>query len=300
MRNYAYEATMETDLFIPADVPQSVHDEYRTNYDAITRSTERLFIFAADHKMEHLDEDFAGPGIDPAAHHPEHIFRIASQSAIGALATQLGLIARYGKLYPGINYIAKLNSKTNLIPPQSRDPFSRLLWTVDQVVRLKKESGIAIRGIGLTIYLGSEYEDRMLEQAAHAIFEAHQSGLIAILWMYPRSHHISDEREHHLLAGAVGVAACLGADFVKIHPPHPIATKSSAELLKFVVQAAGNTKVVCAGGKQYDQQQLVKAVHDQITIGGSSGIAIGRNIWQHSLDEAVVLANTLAKEVYGQ
>lgn len=286
-------------MFIPADVPSSAHDEYYQNYDAITHSTGRLFIFAADHKMEHLDEDCFGPGIDPAAHNPAHFFNIASQAKIGALATQLGLIARYGKQYTNINYIVKLNSKTNLIPSKERDPFSRRLWTVQEIVDFKKQSGVPLCGIGLTIYLGSEYEDLMLEQAAQAVFEAHQHGLVAILWIYPRSHHISDEREYHLLAGAAGVAACLGADFVKIHPPHPTASASSAELLKFVVQAAGNTKVVCAGGKQYDPQALIKEVHEQLTSGGSSGIAIGRNIWQHSLPKAVALANKLAQEVYG-
>lgn len=289
---------MKKEILIPADVPLAAQDEFRKNYEAITRSTGRLFIFAADHKMEHLDEDFSGPGIDPAAHDPEHIFRIGSKAHIGAFATQLGLIARYGKLYPEINYIAKLNSKTNLIPPREKDPMSKQLWSIDEVIALKRDSGLAVRGIGLTIYVGSEYEESMLEQAAHAINQAHQHGLIATLWMYPRSHFISDETEYHLLAGAAGVAACLGADFVKIQPPHPDGSRSSAELLKFIVQAAGNTKVICAGGKQHDPQLLIKEVHEQITIGGSSGIAIGRNIWQHSLDDAVALANKLAEEVY--
>jgi DhnA family fructose-bisphosphate aldolase class Ia len=290
---------MKSTIFIPADIPPSQHEAFHRNYDAITRSTGKLFILAADHKMEHLDQDCYGPGIDPAAHHPEHFFAIASQAKIGALAAQLGLIARYGKQYSNINYIVKLNSKTNLIPPQERDPLSRQLWTIDEVVTLKKSSGLPMCGIGLTIYLGSEFEDLMLKQAAHAIQQAHQHGLIAILWMYPRSHSIKDEREHHLLAGAVGVANCLGADFVKIHPPRETANRSSAELLSFVVQAAGNTRVICAGGSQYDPQQLINAVHDQMSIGGSSGIAIGRNIWQHSLKDAIVLADKLSQAVYG-
>lgn len=290
---------MNKEFLIPTDIPPSMHDAFQRNHTAITRSTDKLFILAADHKMEHLDDDCFGPGIDPAAHHPEHFFAIASQAKIGALATQLGLIARYGKQYSNINYIVKLNSKTNLIPPQKRDPISRQLWTIGDVVALQKNSGLPICGIGLTIYLGSEFEDLMLEQAAHAIFQAHQQGLVAILWMYPRSHSIKDEREHHLLAGAVGVANCLGADFVKIHPPRQTANRSSAELLSFVTQAAGNTRVICAGGSQYDSQQLIKAVHDHMSIGGSSGIAIGRNIWQHSLKDAVEIANQLSQLVYG-
>jgi len=290
---------MENTFFIPADVPAAAHNEYHNNYLALTRATERLFLFAADHKMEHLDADFYGPGIDPKAHHPEHLFKIAQKAPIGALATQLGLIARFGSKYPHINYVAKLNSKTNLIPPAERDPFSNQLWSVHDVLTLKEQSGLKIRAIGLTIYLGSEYEDRMLAQAAQTIFQAHQYGLVAILWMYPRSKHIKNEQEAHLLAGAVGVATCLGADFVKIHPPLATGNASSADLLEFIIQAAGNTKVICAGGKQRDPGQLLKDIEQQLSK-GSSGVAIGRNIFEHSVDDAVALANKIAALVYNE
>ena len=287
-------------IFIPADVPLNVHAEFRENYLALTHGKGRLFIFAADHKIEHLDADFFGPGIDPAAHDPEHIFKIASSAPIGGLATQLGLIARFGPAYPSINYIAKLNSKTNLLPASYKDPVSRQLWSIDDVVSFKKQSRLSICAIGLTAYIGSAYEDIMLAQAAEAVYKAHQHGLVAILWIYPRGKAIKNETDALLLAGATGVAACLGADFVKIHPPTPTDAQSSAQLLKLAVQAAGNTKVVCAGGKQHSAEKLLQDVRDQLTIGGSSGAAIGRNIYQRSLEDAVKLANELSSLIYGQ
>ncbi len=103
-------------LTIPADVPVHAHDEFRKNYTLLTRDTGNLFLFSADHKIEHLDTDFHGPNVDPAAHDPHHLFSLASKGDIGGMATQLGLIARYGNQYPDITYVAKLNSKTNLIP----------------------------------------------------------------------------------------------------------------------------------------------------------------------------------------
>ena len=54
-------------LIIPADVPLTAHEAYREHYTALTKDTGRLFLFAADHKLEHLNNDFFGPGIDPAA-----------------------------------------------------------------------------------------------------------------------------------------------------------------------------------------------------------------------------------------
>lgn len=291
---------MQKPFIIPADVPLAQHEEFRKNYTTLTHGTERFFIFAADHKIEHLDTDFHGPHIDPAAHDPQHLFAIASKARIGALATQLGLIARFESSYPNINYIVKLNSKTNIIPLTQKDPLSRQLWSVDDVITFKNQSRAAIRGIGLTVYLGSDAEDIMLKQAAQAIYQAHQHGLIAMLWIYPRGKNVENERDAELLAGAAGVAASLGADIVKLHPPQPTNDASSAELLRFIVEAAGNTKVICAGGTQQDPEIILQELEEQLTIGQVAGAAIGRNIYQRSLEHAVTLANAIATLIYGE
>lgn len=283
---------------IPADVPVSFHQEYSKNYQAITKGTNRLFLFAADHKIEHLDKDFYGPHIDAAAHHPEHIFRIASKGRIGALATQLGLIARYGNQYSNIQYIAKLNSKTNIIPTKDLDPLSKQLWSIAQVIRLKQQTGLSICGIGLTVYIGSKYESIMLEQAAQAVFEAHQQGLIAIVWMYPRGNYVLDERSEEILAGATGIANCLGADFAKINSPTAPDNYTSAQLLKRSVEAAGNTKIICAGGEAHASEQLLKELYKQLTVAGTAGAGIGRSIYQHSLKDAIILTNALHSIIY--
>ncbi len=290
---------MEKTIFIPADVPAHARQEFSKNYRSITFDTGRLFLFAADHKIEHLDADFYGPRIDVSAHHPSHMFEIAHNSPVGALASQLGLIARFGNLYPSTNYIIKLNSKTNLIPATDKDPLSKGLWEVKDVVEFKKQSNLNICGVGYTVYLGSEYEPTMLTQAAQAVYQAHQHGLVAILWMYPRGKHVADEHNAVLLAGAAGVAACLGADFVKLHPPKPTKDHTSEELLHFIAQAAGNTKIICAGGEQIDPKNLIKEIQRQLAIGGIAGAAVGRNIITHSLEHAKIIADQISTIIYG-
>lgn len=289
---------MSNQFFIPADVPRESRSEFRKNYLLLTKGTDNLFLFSADHKIEHLDSDFHGATVDVAAHDPRHLFSIADQSPVGGMATQLGLIARYGAEYPTITYVAKLNSTTNLLPHEDRDPFSKLLWTVENVVSFKRNSGLAVAGVGVTVYLGSSYESQMLEQATQTIYAAHQHGLVGLLWMYPRGKSIVDETDPELLAGAVGVAATLGADFVKIHAPHATGT-SQSHLLKFIVEAAGTTKVICAGGTFKDKKTLLNTIQDQIQNGGISGAAIGRSIFQHSLEDAVALSGEISKYIYG-
>ena len=83
------------------------------------------------------------------------------------MATHLGLLARYAKQYDTINYIVKLNATTNLVPIEQQDPKSTLLWTVDDVMNFKHHNNkIMIAGVGITVYLGSEYQAEHVAQAA--------------------------------------------------------------------------------------------------------------------------------------
>lgn len=285
--------------FIPADVPEKKHELFIKNYNAITRQTGRLFLFSCDHKIEHLNADFYGPTINAQALHPEHLFRIASQGNIGAMATHLGLIARYAKQYDNINYIVKLNATTNVIPIKQQDPKSSVLWTINDVINFKQNNPkIMIAGIGITVYLGSSYEAEMLMQAAQVITQAHNEGFITIIWMYPRGKAIPEETDPNLIAGGAGVALSLGADFAKIKPPATTEMVATAQSLKIACAAAGNTKIICSGGKAVEPHEYLAQLYDQIHTGDTAGTATGRNIFQRPLVESIALTNAIAGIVY--
>ncbi len=281
-----------SDIKIPLDVPRAMRDAYTSNYNLITAGSGRLMLFAGDQKIEHLNDDFFGAGIAEDDADPEHLFRIASKAKIGVLAAQLGLIVRYAEDYPSVPYLVKMNSKSHLVNVAQKDPVSPQLWSVEQIVNIAEESGIKIAGVGYTIYLGSENEADMLAEAALIINDAHFYGLVSVLWIYPRGKAVGDEKDPHLIAGATGVAACLGSDFVKVNAPKKDG-KSSPELLKEAVRAAGRTKLVCAGGSATTEEKFLSELYDQIHVGGASGNATGRNIHQKSLDDAVKFCNAI-------
>lgn len=280
------------DVIVPLDIPKSMRETYVENYLEITRESGRLMLFAGDQKVEHLNKDFYGEGIHPDDNEPEHLFRIASRGKIGVFATQMGLIARYGMDYPDVPYLIKLNSKTDIVKTSQSDPFSQQWIGVEQFVDFRNNSGLNILGVGYTIYLGSEYEAEMLRQAAQIVYKAHQQGLITVLWIYPRGKAIKDERDPHLIAGAAGVAACLGTDFVKVNYPRK-ESQESKEIFKEAILAAGRTKVVCAGGPTEDAESFLKTLHDQIYVSGAAGNATGRNIHQKPLEEAIRMCNAI-------
>ncbi len=279
-------------LNIPLNVPKYKQKEYRNNWRLATKGTGRLMLFAGDQKVEHLNDDFFGKNIDKEDANPKHLFEIAATAHIGVFASQLGLISRYGQNYPQIPYLIKLNARTNLV--KTKNPVSRAWISVADVVRFKQQSKLNVVGVGYTIYIGSEYEAEMLKEAAQIVLQAQQQGLLSVIWMYPRGAKVLNEDDTHLIAGGAGVANCLGADFVKVKYPYKEKGKQIAKNFQEVIEAAGNTGVICVGGSQKTPKDYLKLVEQQVQVSGTRGVAVGRNLHQRSLKEAVRLANALS------
>ena len=59
---------------VPADVMPEARETYIENYMKATRGTGRLMLFACDQKIEHLNKDFYGEGIDISDAESQSIF----------------------------------------------------------------------------------------------------------------------------------------------------------------------------------------------------------------------------------
>lgn len=279
---------------IPLDVPADKHSTYEKNFQLITKQTGRLFLFAGDQRVEHLNNDFFGSDIAPDDASPEHLFQIASSSRIGVFATQLGYIAKFGKKYPHIPYAVKLNSKSNLVTEEYHDPFSAAWYDVRQVVDFTRQTKLHIPAVGYTVYVGSSYESAMLREAAQIVLEAHKAGLLAILWMYPRGKAVTDKYNAHTIAGAINIGSALGADFIKINRPVP----EDHNALQEITAAGEGSRLLFAGGDSMSAGQLLRLIHEEVNGAGIAGAAVGRNLHQRPLAEAVALANAIAGIVY--
>lgn len=291
---------IEKDILVPSDVPKDKIAIFTENYRTLTHGNSNLFLFSVDQKIEHLNDYFIGQKVDPEDAHPQHLFEIAEHSPISAMVTHLGLIAHYAHHYRAINYIVKLNAKTHLVPTSQQDPMSAQLYTVADVINFKQTSNLPILGIACTIYPGSEFEHEMLEFAAQSVLQAHLHGLIATLWIYPRGKAVKNERDGNLIAGAAGLANSLGADFVKINEPDASKDRSSLEWLNVAVQAAGNTKVLCAGGESIEPELFLKKLYEQLHQSGTAGCAVGRNIHQKSMQQAIGFCKAIAQIIFNK
>jgi len=280
------------EISVPADVPDELIETYLDNMRAATNGTGSMNLFACDQKIEHLNDDFydGGKNIPLSSNDPKHLFEIGARAhaegTIGVLAGQLGLISMYARDYPEIPYLVKLNSKSHVVKTNQRDPISQSMWDMDDVMSLV-HNGINVVGIGYTIYIGSEYEHEMLTEAAQFIRQAHELGMISVVWMYPRGKAVEDEKDPQLISGAAGVAACIGADFVKVNYPRAWDGMTQPESFRIAVEAAGRTGIICSGGGSLAPRDFLQRLHDQVNISGCRGAATGRNIHQKQTDEAV-------------
>lgn len=280
---------------VPADVPNELVETFIQNMDAATAGTGKMNLFACDQKIEHLNDDFydGGNKIPPTSNDPAHLFEIGQRchqdGTLGVLASQLGLISHYARDYPDVPYLVKLNSKSNLVKVDQRDPVSQALWDMDDVMSLV-HNGINVVGIGYTIYIGSEFEHEMLSEAAQLIRQAHELGMISVVWMYPRGKAVGDEKDAQLISGAAGVAACIGADFAKVNYPskfHLPTKLTRSESLAIASEAAGRTGIICSGGGNLPAKEFLERLWQQMNVGNCRGAATGRNIHQRDTEKAV-------------
>lgn len=245
----------------------------------ITTRGKALYL-AYDQGLEHGPEsDFNDKNVDPL-----YILDIAKRGGYNGVVFHKGIAEKYHKeiIASKIPLILKLNGKTKLV---SGEPKSAVIATVNDAKRLKASA------IGFTIYIGSKYEEEMIEEFSSIQRQAHKTGLPVILWVYPRGRKIRNDISKENMSYATRTALELGADIVKIK------CSNNYKDLKFAVKSAGRCKVVIAGGTKKSESQLLKQVKD-IMETGAIGLAIGRNIWQSK--DPIKLTNKIKKVMWGE
>lgn len=205
---------------------------------------------------------------------PTYVFDLAIKYNFSCIALHKGIAEKYYSEYQDkIPLVLKLNGKTSL---SKEEPISRMSCSVDYAKFL------GAKAVGSTIYLGSEYEDDMLEEIGKAQERARQLGLLFILWAYPKAYHIENEFEPGLIEYAARIGLEIGADIVKVKYPHSLDPKFDSEkALSDAVKFAGKCKLLVAGGPKVNDEEFIKKL-ESIKRAGAYGLAVGRNVWNAS------------------
>jgi len=254
----------------------------------ITKQRKALFL-AYDQGFEHGPTDFDDENVDP-----EKVLKIADSGYFTGVVLQKGIAEKYYASPPAggpaqvlernykVPLIVKLNGKTNLV--KDEDPYS------PQVCSVAEALSYGAAAVGYTIYLGSEFEAKMIEEFGKIEQEAEEAGIPVIAWMYPRGKNVADESDPKIIAYAARVGLELGADIVKVR------YTGDLDSFKWVVQSAGKTKVVAMGGSKEEEPFFLNKV-ETVMEAGAIGMAVGRNVWQ--AEKPLEIAEKIAGIIWG-
>lgn len=218
-------------------------------------------ILACDQGMEHGPQDFNLRNIDP-----HFIMDLALEGQFNAVAVHAGIAEKYyGLHYKDVPLLLKLNGKTRY---DTQDPWSRQFTSVDYAAKLGAQA------LGYTIYLGSKTQNEQFVEFGKICEQAHQIGLPVVLWNYPRGSHVQEPMATDTIAYGARIGLELGADMIKLK------YNGDQEGFKWILKNAGKVPVVISGGSKVDSRTFLSHLRKIIDLGGS-GVAVGRNAWQH-------------------
>ncbi|MEO1335547.1 MAG: class I fructose-bisphosphate aldolase, partial [Myxococcota bacterium] len=207
--------------------------------------------------------------------------------------------AAIGDFAGRIPTILKLNNSESLY--STEDPCPAITSSVKDAVYM------GCSAIGFTIYPGSAQRATMYGQIQEIAAEAKAAGLLTVIWSYPRGSGLSKKGETAIdvVAYAAQVAAQLGAQIVKVKPPHEgieqdaarkvyekegIKIDTMADRIRHVVQSTFNGRrvIIFSGGASKTEEEVLDEIRG-IHTGGGFGSIMGRNAFQRSKADALSL-----------
>lgn len=279
-------------------------------------NTGYLSILPVDQDIEHTAGASFAP--NPIYFDPENIVKLAIEGGCNAVASSFGNLGTIARKYAHkIPFLVKLNHNELLTYPNS---FNQVMFGT-----VKEAWNMGAAAVGATIYFGSQQSRDQLVKVAEAFEEAHELGMVTVLWCYLRNENfIKDGVNYHSAADLTGQADRLGvtikADIVKqklpscnggfpklsfgkydtrmyteLSSPHPI------DLCRYQVANGymGRIGLINSGGESHGASDLHDAIRTAVINkrAGGMGLICGRKAFQRPLKEGIKLLNSI-QDVY--
>jgi class I fructose-bisphosphate aldolase len=275
-----------------------------------------LSILPVDQGVEHSGGASFAP--NPLYFDPANIIELAMEGGCNAVASTLGVLGSVGRRYAHkIPFLVKLNHNELLTYPTIYD--QTLFASVEQAF----DMGAA--AVGATVYFGSAESRRQIQEISEAFQQAHELGMVTVLWAYLRNSAFKkDGVDYHTAADLTGqanhLAVTIEADIVKqkqatvdggftaigFGKTSPIVyeTLSASHPIDHVrYQVAncymGRIGMINSGGASSGAGDLAAAVRTAVINkrAGGMGLISGRKAFQRPMAEGVELLQAI-QDVY--
>ncbi|HET6266744.1 MAG TPA: class I fructose-bisphosphate aldolase [Acidobacteriota bacterium] len=272
-------------------------------------------ILPVDQGIEHSAGASFAP--NPAFFDPDTIVKLALEGGCNAVASTLGVLGSLSRKYAHkIPFILKINHNEFLTFPNK---FDQIMFA-----SVKQAWDMGAVAVGATIYFGSAESSRQIQEVSAAFQEAHDHGLVTILWCYLRNSAFKTEAiDYHVAADLTGQANHLGvtieADIIKQKLPEnnggfnalkfgkthkkvyeTLTSDHPIDLTRYQVLNcfSGRIGLINSGGAS-GSNDLAEAVRTAVINkrAGGMGLISGRKAFQKPIADGVKLLNAI-QDVY--
>lgn len=303
-------------VFAESDRPVSVLRSLQTLFNTgRLKGTGYLSILPVDQGIEHSAGASFAP--NPIYFDPENIVKLAIEGGCNAVASTLGVLGAVARKYAHkIPFILKFNHNELLTYPNKHD---QILFA-----NVRQAYDMGAVAVGATIYFGSAESNRQIQEVSKMFHEAHQLGMVTILWCYLRNPAFqTPEKDYHLAADLTGQADHLGAtieaDIIKQKLPEnnggftalkfgkshkkmytELCSDHPIDLTRYQVANGymGRIGLINSGGPsgENDYAEAVRTAVINKRAGGM-GLISGRKAFQRPMSEGVKILNAI-QDVY--
>ena len=258
---------------------------------------------------------------------PRTVIELANIGDFSAVVLHPGIVDKYQELLNlNVPLIYKIDGHMSI--PQNPHILSTI-GSIKEALRLGADA------IGASFYPGSEMNRVDMERIGTIVRKAHEYGLPAVLWTYPRGPGVNEVGGDSLFWVHYGVvvAESLGADIIKTKFPEPVkkekkeayinyVTKISKKIksaqrylelepneneeltekqhttrMKLVVDAVPRSFVLVSGGPQIKEntEENLAKITRIVMNAGAEGRIIGRNFWGVPINNGLKYATIVAE-----
>ncbi len=158
-----------------------------------------------------------------------------------------------------------------------------------QVCSVQEALRIGADAVSVHVNVGSQDEDKMLQNLGKVAEECETFGLPLLAMMYPRGPKIQNEHDPTVVAHAARIGAELGADIIKTN------YTGNIESFKAVIESCPAPVVIAGGPKCKTPEEILQTTFDALKA-GAAGLSIGRNVFQ--CDSPTQIAKALSAIVH--
>ncbi len=191
-------------IFVPSDRPNSTLRNMQLLFNTgRLAGTGYLSILPVDQGIEHSAGASFSP--NPIYFDGENIVKLALEAGCNAVASTVGVLGSVSRRYSHkIPFIVKLNHNEILSYPNKYD---QVLFA-----NVRQAFDMGAVAVGATVYFGSAESTRQIKEISEVFHQAHELGLVTILWCYLRNKAFKiDGVDYHLSSDMTGQANHLGA-----------------------------------------------------------------------------------------